>query len=86
MLSNKHHGWMLVGPAALGSAATGVLLGQSASADMDPFYANLSTRMPAEPGENSVQVVDSDGDSRWIKTDALDYPQPVVGDSGDSRY
>jgi hypothetical protein len=77
---------MLVGLAALGSAAAGVLMGQSASADMDPFYANLATTMPQDRVDRGVQVVDGDGDSRWMKTDTFDYPQPVVGDTGESRY
>jgi len=86
VVSNKGQGWMLVGLAALGSAVAGVLMGQSASADMDPFYANLATTMPQDRADSAVQVVDGDGDSRWIKTDAFDYPQPVVGDSGESRF
>jgi len=86
MLSNKGQGWMMVGLAALGSAAAGVLMGQSASADMDPFYANLATTMPRDRGDRGVQVVDGDGDRGWIKTDAFDYPHPVVGDSGESRF
>ena len=86
MLAGKANGWALIGLATLASVGAGVLLGRSASAEMDPFYANLSARMPVDPAaEDSVQVVDGDGDSRWIKVDAFDYPQPVVGEADDPR-
>jgi hypothetical protein len=87
MASGRPNGWILVALATLGSVGGGVLIGRSASAEMDPFYANLSVRMPVDPSEDdSVQVVDSDGDSRWIRTDAFDYSRAVVGETDESRY
>ena len=87
MFAGKAKGWALAGLATLGSVGGGVLLGHSASAEMDPFYANLSARMPVDPSaDDSVQVVDSDGASRWINTAAFDYPQPVVGETDKSPY
>lgn len=67
MTSPKRLGWIAAGLALLASVAGGVLIGEQAGADMDPFYANVASRMPT-PRDNAVTIVDADGGKAWIET------------------
>jgi hypothetical protein len=72
-VSDRGYGWTLVGLAVLGCIGGGVLMGQQASAEMAPFYANLATTMPDDPQSNGVEIVSTDGSRAWVETADLSY-------------
>lgn len=85
-MSDRNHGWALVGLATLGSIGGGVLMGQQASADMAPFYANLSATMPEDRQSNGVEIVSSDGSRAWVETADLSYRRATPDGTQDPGY
>jgi hypothetical protein len=75
-----------MGLAVLGSVAGGVLIGQQASADMAPFYANLAVTMPDDPQSNGVEVVSSDGSHAWVEIPDLSYRRAATDGTQDAAY
>lgn len=85
-MTDRSYGWALVGLAALGSIGGGVLIGQQASAEMAPFYANLSTTAREDPQSNGVEIVSSDGSPTWVETANLSYRRAVTDQTQDPAY
>jgi hypothetical protein len=85
-VSDRNHGWALIGLAVLGAIGGGVLMGQQASAEMAPFYANLSTTTPDDPLSNGVEIVSSDGSRAWVETVDLSYRRATTDAVQDAGY
>lgn len=85
-MSNRHHRWAVVGLAVLGSIGAGMLMGEQASADMAPFYANLATTMPHDRPSDGVEMVSADGSKSWVETPDLSYRGATEGDTQGSSY
>lgn len=86
MAPYRNRGWMLVGLATLASIGGGVLVGQQASAEMAPFYANLGTTAPDDAQSNGVEIVSGDGSRTWIETTDLSRRSTAPGDAQDAAY
>ncbi len=86
MSSNGNHGWALIGLATLASIGGGVLVGQQASAEMAPIYANLSATMPDDAQSNGVEIVSSDGSRAWVETADLSYRRATTEGVQDPGY
>jgi hypothetical protein len=85
-VSDRGYGWALAGLAALGSVVGGVLIGQQASAEMAPFYANLAATIPDDPQSNGVEIVSSDGSRAWVETADLSYRRATNDGTQDAAY
>jgi len=77
---------MILGLAVLGSIGGGILAGQQASAEMAPFYANLSANMPEDRHSEGVEIVDSDGSRAWVETADLSYRAATTNGVQDAGY
>lgn len=85
-MSDRSYGWALIGLAVLGSIAGGVLMGQQASAEMAPFYANLAVAAPDDPQSNGVEVVSGDGSHAWVEIPDLSYRRAATDGTQDAAY
>ncbi|MDB5677030.1 hypothetical protein [Sphingomonas bacterium] len=85
-MADRNHGWALIGLATLGSIGGGVLMGQQASADMAPFYANLSATIPDDAQSNGVKIVSSDGARTRVETADLSYRRATTDGMQEPGY
>lgn len=85
-MTDRNHRLAVLGLAVLGSIGGGVLMGEQASADMAPFYANLATTMPHERQSEGVEIVSADGSKSWVETPDLSYRSATEGGTMDTAY
>ncbi len=69
----------------LGTAATGILIGEQASADIAPYYTNMAI-VPEHQRSGDAEVVLNDEPTRRIGTSDLSYNGPADDAFDDASY
>ena len=85
-MPERSYGWALIGLATLGSIGGGILIGQQASAEMAPFYANLAVTTPDDPQSNGVEIISADGSRAWVETADLSYRRATTEGVQETSY
>lgn len=77
--------WAVAMLVLLGTVATGLLIGEQASADIAPFYANMAI-VPEHQRSGDAEVVLNDEPTRRIETSDLSHSGPASDAFDNASY